>query len=231
MPEPELQSDESVTTTEVDADGTTESQTTDIKFYNQHDGTKGRMPGQYLDRIEQEQAEILRAEAEGREPDLEHPSSTAGTPIVTEDQLPDNAIQQQHVYTGEDTVEPATSVSPVAELPVDQTHADVGPTFGGSVPTEQDAANAELGNVAGDPVTGGSPSNGTLSGVQHKELADNPENANPDYSADPANTEAEIDPDIAAALASTEVPSTITSDVSPTPTVPVGTVTDDSGII
>lgn len=113
---PELESEQTVTTTDTLPDGEVESQTVDTKFYNQHDGTTGRLPGQYLDEIERNQAEVLRAKAEGREPDLNNPGSTAGTPIVTEGSLTDNSINHRDLID-----EDAPTAQPVQTLPVDQT--------------------------------------------------------------------------------------------------------------
>lgn len=60
----------------------------DLKLYNPHDGLTGRDGGPYLDQVEREQAEIRRAKAEGRKPNLDKPASpSAGTPLVTGAQL------------------------------------------------------------------------------------------------------------------------------------------------
>lgn len=67
-----------------------ETKTEDIKFFNIHDGLRGRDGGPYLDQMEVQQAEIQRAKVEGREPDFDKPGSSAGTPLVTIDKVPDN---------------------------------------------------------------------------------------------------------------------------------------------
>lgn len=52
------------------------------KLYNPHSIVK-RDGGPYLDEVERENAEIIRAAKEGRKPDLENPGPTAGTPLLT----------------------------------------------------------------------------------------------------------------------------------------------------
>lgn len=54
-----------------------------VNLFNPHDGLTGRDGGPYLDQEERRLAEIVRAAKEDREPDLEHASATAGTPLVT----------------------------------------------------------------------------------------------------------------------------------------------------
>lgn len=61
-----------------------------VNFYNIHDGLRGRDGGPYLDQMEREAAEIQRAKVEDREPDLDNPGSSAGTPLVPISQVPDN---------------------------------------------------------------------------------------------------------------------------------------------
>src|SRR5690348_10189923 len=68
-----------------------EDKTKDVGFYNPHDGIKGRDGGPYLDHVERIQAEINRANIEEREPDLDTPPATAGTPLVTVGELVDNS--------------------------------------------------------------------------------------------------------------------------------------------
>lgn len=50
--------------------------------FNQHDGLTGRDGGPYLDQVEAYNAEVQRAQVEGREPDFDNLGSTAGTPLV-----------------------------------------------------------------------------------------------------------------------------------------------------
>lgn len=150
---PELEPEAEVTTTETesDVDGV-ETRIVDTKFFNQHDGTAGRLPGQYLDEIENKQAEILRAAQEDREPDLDNPGATAGTPLVTEDALSDNSINHREVI---DPDAPVAS-TPVQTLPVDQT---------GNWPEDNAPANTDLPDapVAEVPsVTGAATSVGTF---------------------------------------------------------------------
>jgi hypothetical protein len=77
-------------------DEDTKSDSTETKnfgFYNPHDGIKGRDGGPYLDYVEREQAEKIRAQAEGREPVFDGSTpATAGTPLVPATQLTDNSF-------------------------------------------------------------------------------------------------------------------------------------------
>lgn len=153
----DVELDTEVTTTETDSvvDGV-ETHTVDTKFFNQHDGTTGRLPGQYLDQIEQQQAEILRAKAEGREPDLENPGATAGTPLVTEDALADNSVTKRDVLDPDAPV----SAQPVQTLPVDQTGnlpEDASPAVS-TTPDPADVkadANSQPPSVTGVPASVG----------------------------------------------------------------------------
>lgn len=52
-------------------------------LYNANDGLTGRSGGPYLDQKEMEDAEVLRAKAEGRKPDLDNPPASAGVLLVT----------------------------------------------------------------------------------------------------------------------------------------------------
>lgn len=63
----------------------------DKALYNANDGLTGRDGGPYLDQLEDERAEILRAKVEDREPDLDNPPASAGTVLVTAGQLLANA--------------------------------------------------------------------------------------------------------------------------------------------
>lgn len=66
--------------------------TKDLGFYNPHDGVKGRDGGPYLDFVEREAAEKIRAQKEEREPVTDGSTpAVAGTPLVTAAQLIDNS--------------------------------------------------------------------------------------------------------------------------------------------
>lgn len=58
-----------------------------VNLFNPHDGLTGRDGGPYLDQVERNNAEIVRAAKEGRKPDLENAPATAGTPLVTASEL------------------------------------------------------------------------------------------------------------------------------------------------
>lgn len=53
-----------------------------VNLYNPHEGLTGRDGGPYLDQVEREAAEKLRARVEQREPDYANAPATAGTPLV-----------------------------------------------------------------------------------------------------------------------------------------------------
>ena len=80
----------------------------DPRRYYDHDEegiVKGGGP--YFDEVERERAEIQRAKVEGREPDLENPPATVGTPLLTMSKLnPD-----LHVTPGQQPA--ATYTTPV----------------------------------------------------------------------------------------------------------------------
>lgn len=59
----------------------------DINLYNVNDGITGRDGGPYLDHVEAEQAEIVRARREGRQPNLKDPGPYVGQQLVSEAQL------------------------------------------------------------------------------------------------------------------------------------------------
>lgn len=60
----------------------------------------------YYDREQRVRAEIIRAQVEGREPDLENPPPTAGTPLK-----PTEVLQSQYPTNGTDTI-PVNVVAP-----------------------------------------------------------------------------------------------------------------------
>lgn len=61
--------------------------TRETNLFNPHDNLTGRDGGPYLDLVERERAETLRAKVEDREPDYENAPAVAGTPLVTGPQL------------------------------------------------------------------------------------------------------------------------------------------------
>ena len=86
----------------------------DTNFYNAQDGLNGRPGGVYLDVQQRVEAELLRAQSEDREPDLEVPPASAGTTLVTEDRLVHNP------YSNPSSQVPVVNeVGPISTLPVD----------------------------------------------------------------------------------------------------------------
>lgn len=94
----------------------------DRPFFNVFDGVDGRTDSSYLDMQERREAEILRARAEGREPNLEEGAlpGSVGTPMVPEERRVDNKYYSNPsiVFTG------TKDVDPVAVLGVDVGTAD-----------------------------------------------------------------------------------------------------------
>lgn len=87
----------------------------DTDFFNAQDGLNGRPGGVYLDMQQRVDAELLRAQSEDREADLENPPASAGTTLVTENRLVDNAYSNPSTAEGPVVV----AVNPVSTLPVD----------------------------------------------------------------------------------------------------------------
>lgn len=59
----------------------------DFVFVHEADPNRQLPGGVYLDQVQREEAEIARAKAEGREPDLDNPPAAAGTPLVSREQF------------------------------------------------------------------------------------------------------------------------------------------------
>ena len=59
----------------------------DFVFVHEADPNRQLPGGVYLDQVQREEAEIARAKAEGREPNLDNPPAAAGTPLVSKEQF------------------------------------------------------------------------------------------------------------------------------------------------
>ena len=81
------------------------------------------IPGtsQYLDEVERRNAEITRAKAEDREPDLDNPPATQGTPLYTEAQA-----KQQGLNVDGEAVQRVTLPVVITEA---ETNAEEGLTY------------------------------------------------------------------------------------------------------
>jgi hypothetical protein len=73
-----------------------DKETVTIDLYNANHGKAPRTGGPYRDDIEQEQAEVWRAKAEGREPDLDNPPACASTVLVPKSQLVERDTDKSH---------------------------------------------------------------------------------------------------------------------------------------
>lgn len=102
----------------------------DVGFYNIQDGQKGRDGGPYLDHVLRGEAELLRARAEGREPDdLEGKlPASVGTQLVIARLVPDNSLTSnpsmapraglEQAFSDETFTENDQVADPISVLPV-----------------------------------------------------------------------------------------------------------------
>jgi hypothetical protein len=91
-------------------DHTVDGDTLVVNLYDANKGKAKRTGGPYRDEIEAEQAELIRAKMEKRDPDFDNPGPYAGTRLVPESQLTERDVDKSHYA---DTVkvenEPVTS--------------------------------------------------------------------------------------------------------------------------
>lgn len=172
----------------------------DQEFYNVHDGLKGRLKGRYLDEVEREEAEVLRAKLENREPDFENAPPTAGTPVVVKGQLIDNSVMSNPSSQGVDS-----EAQPIATVPVDLSPGDVDKdvTYTAQV-AEEDNERGTATSVAGDPIQVDQGHEDSAQAVLDNYLAANdntgatgdvqPDNA--DGSATPEGSTSQPNPDV-----------------------------------
>lgn len=109
-------------TVEVEAQVPVESETEKPKSHTedrdfvipQTTDPRRNIPGtsQYLDEVERRNAELIRAKAEDRKPDLENPPAFQGTPLYTEAQA-----RQQGLDISGDAVQKVTLPVTVADVP------------------------------------------------------------------------------------------------------------------
>lgn len=126
--------------------------TKDVEFFAVFDGTKGRPEGVYLDMQERAQAEVLRAKAEGRDPETDESKLPAavGTVLVTKANQVDNSIYSNPPMNG--LLEPK-DVGPVSTLPVNTggPDADVDLSLAAQFATERLAQDEVLMGQATNP--------------------------------------------------------------------------------
>jgi hypothetical protein len=114
----------------------------DQPLFNVNEGPNGRTGGPYLDEVELRAAEDKRAAAEGRHPDYNNMTSTAGVPLVTAKEL----VESHHLQPSEFD-KPLLDESAVL---ANADNPDLGPMpLGGSVETEaeEDETEAEEGKI------------------------------------------------------------------------------------
>lgn len=120
-------------------------ETKDVKFYAINDGLAGRTPSNYLDMREREEAEVIRARLEGREPKLGNegalPAAT-GTQLVVDAYRVDNRWRSNPsvMVTGEKDVDPVSTL-PVS---VGTPDADIDLGYAAQVASERRAQDENL---------------------------------------------------------------------------------------
>jgi hypothetical protein len=95
-----------------------------VKLYNVNDGLTGRTGGPYLDQEQANQAEIRRAEIEGREPDLNGMQPYAGSVLVPAARLLDTATvnnlpSEDGKFNLAEAVDVSKGIQHVAEVELD----------------------------------------------------------------------------------------------------------------
>ena len=97
-----------------------------VNLYDANHGKTPRTGGPYRDDVEREQAELIRAKFENRDPDFDNPPASAGTVLVTKSQLVERDTDKSHYSDTLDVVnEPVASyVAEVPEHPADPTQPD-----------------------------------------------------------------------------------------------------------
>lgn len=81
-----------------DKDNSSEEKNTQtLDLYDVNKGMMKRDGGPYLDQVQRESAEIIRAQREDREPDLKNPPADAGTYLVPKHYLRETDASKSHV--------------------------------------------------------------------------------------------------------------------------------------
>lgn len=145
-------------------------ETKDLGFYNPHDGLKGRDGGPYLDFVEREQQEKVRANKENREPVTggETPA-VAGTPLVPANQVVDNSVMSNPSRFAAPGLEVALSDDTFTDTDFLADPVSVLPVSVGNEPPE--------GKL--DPTVDGSPSASPGAEVMRGDAPDVTEASNP----------------------------------------------------
>jgi hypothetical protein len=132
------------------ASGDKVADTKETNLFNPHDNLTGRDGGPYLDLVERERAEVLRAKVEDREPDFDNAPAVAGTPLVTGPQLA--AMANPASNPSQSNFDPAArAVDAMAEsedFPVTAVQTLDMPDL--SAPSEYRAADPTIRSVDGD---------------------------------------------------------------------------------
>lgn len=94
---------------------------TTVDLYIASHGKTPRTGGPYMDDIERERAEQIRAKMEDREPDLENPPATAGTRLVPKSMLYETDVDKRHFS---DTIEVVNEPVDSYVVPAESTEPD-----------------------------------------------------------------------------------------------------------
>lgn len=161
MPKTKNQADE----TPVSSD-----ETKDLGFYNPHDGVKGRDGGPYLDYVEREQAEIVRANKEGRDPVFDGSTpAVAGTPLVPANQVVDNSVMSN----------PSRAAAPGLEVAISDDTFNDEDFLADPVTTLPVSVGTEVPEGTLDPTEDGGKSASPGAEIMRGEGPDESENPNP----------------------------------------------------
>lgn len=87
----------------------------DTAFWNAQDGIRGRDGGPYADEADARTREILRAKAEGREPDLDSPPPFVGNQLRTSRTIEDNTYSNPSMLNAPGPVEAIEGASVVED--------------------------------------------------------------------------------------------------------------------
>lgn len=177
--------------------GIKESETKKVALYNANDGVVGRDGGPYLDLVEMERAEVIRARKEDREPETDHAAmaSTPGIQLVPANRLGvhynqvGTVINEDAGTTGLFTEETAPPVyaEPEMQVPGESNilmpaySGQLSPTANPNVPSERES----IERLSGEKLVSDTHGDGVdKAAIGSGELEDDPKNVKPDTNKD-----------------------------------------------